>query len=107
LHKLYTLDDGRNGSFLSYLRGWSGTQSTITAAISWLIIPALDDGDDCGVISGTNEWLGNRNTGRKPSPVPLCPPQIPHELTWDRTRSLRGGKPATDRLSYGTAANGP
>jgi hypothetical protein len=29
---------------------------------------------------------GNRSTQRKPVPVPLCPPQIPHGLTWDRTR---------------------
>jgi hypothetical protein len=46
---------------------------------------------------------GNRSTVRKPAPVPLCPPQIPHDLTWVRTRALRGGKPATNRLSYGTA----
>jgi hypothetical protein len=25
---------------------------------------------------------GNRSTRRKPAPVPLCPPQIPHGLTW-------------------------
>jgi hypothetical protein len=43
---------------------------------------------------------GNRRTWRKPAPVPLCPPQIPHYLT--RARSLCG-KPATNRLSYGTA----
>jgi hypothetical protein len=24
--------------------------------------------------------------GGKPVPVPFCPPQIPHGLTWDRTR---------------------
>jgi hypothetical protein len=28
---------------------------------------------------------GNRNTRRKPSPDPLLPPQIPHDLTWDQT----------------------
>jgi hypothetical protein len=38
---------------------WSGTKSTITAAIHWSIVPALDDnGDDCGAISGMNEWQG-------------------------------------------------
>jgi hypothetical protein len=30
---------------------------------------------------------GNRSTRRKPAPVPLCPPQIPHDLTWARTRA--------------------
>jgi hypothetical protein len=39
---------------------------------------------------------GNRSTRRKPSPVPFRPPQIPHDLT-------RGGKSATNHLSYGTA----
>jgi hypothetical protein len=30
---------------------------------------------------------GNRNTRRKPIQVPLCPPQIPGNLTWARTRA--------------------
>jgi hypothetical protein len=39
----------------------------------------------------------NRRTrGEKPVPVPLCPPQIPHELTRDRTRaSAVGGRRLT------------
>jgi hypothetical protein len=44
---------------------------------------------------------GNRSTRRKPAPMPLCPPQIPHDLGSNPGR--RGGKPATNRLSYGTA----
>ena len=33
-----------------------------------------------------------RTWGKKPVPVPLCPPQIPHGLIWDRTRvsAVRG-----------------
>jgi hypothetical protein len=46
------------------------------------------DGDDCGAIGGMNECQG------KPAPVPLCPPQIPHDLS--RVTE-------TDRMSYGTA----
>jgi hypothetical protein len=34
---------------------------------------------------------GNRSTRRKPAPVPLYPPQIPHDLTWDRTRAAAVG----------------
>jgi hypothetical protein len=30
---------------------------------------------------------GNWSTRRKHAPVPLCPPQIPHDLTWARTRT--------------------
>jgi hypothetical protein len=45
---------------------------------------------------------GNRSTRRKPAPVPLCPPQTPHACP-DANSGRRGGKPATKRLSYGTA----
>jgi hypothetical protein len=34
---------------------------------------------------------GNRSTRRKYAPVPLHPPQIPHDLTWDRTRAAAVG----------------
>jgi hypothetical protein len=35
--------------------------------------------------------------------TPLCPQQIPDELTWDQTRVV--GKPVTNRLRYVTASN--
>jgi hypothetical protein len=34
---------------------------------------------------------GNRSTRRKPAPAPLCPPQIPYDLTWARTRAAEVG----------------
>jgi hypothetical protein len=55
-----------------------------------------DDGEIGGMITGR----GNRNTRRKPVPVPLCPPQNPH-ASLDAKPGRRGGKPATNR--YGTA----
>jgi hypothetical protein len=42
----------------------------------------------------------NRCTRRKPDPLPLCPPQIPHDLGSNPRR--HDGKPATNRLSCGT-----
>jgi hypothetical protein len=42
-------------------------------------VPASDD-YDVGEIGGMI-GRGNRNTRRKLAPVPLCPPQIPHDLT--------------------------
>jgi hypothetical protein len=68
-----------------------------TAATNRPIVPAPGDYDD-GEIGG---MIGrrNRSTRRKPAPVPVCPPQTPHAA---RTRS-RGGNPAPNRLSYGTA----
>jgi hypothetical protein len=62
--------------FLSFL-GWSETESTGTSATVWPIVPAPDDRVWC---SKWNEnWQGNRSTRRKPTPAPLCPPQIPHD----------------------------
>jgi hypothetical protein len=47
--------------------------------------------DDYGAIGGMRIARGNRSTRRKPAPVPLCPPPIPHDLTWDRTRAAAVG----------------
>jgi hypothetical protein len=44
-----------------------------------------------------------KNSGEKLVPVPLCPLQIPHGLTRDRTRASAVGGPAANRLSHGTA----
>jgi hypothetical protein len=41
--------------------------------------------DECGAVGGMRIGRGNRSTGRKPAPAPLCPPQIPHDLIWART----------------------
>jgi hypothetical protein len=48
----------------------------------------------------------NRQLGEKPVPVPLCPPQISHGLDLGPNPGLRGERPATNRLSDGTAING-
>jgi hypothetical protein len=39
------------------------------------------DDDECGAVGGMRIGRGNRITRRKPAPVPLFPPQIPHDLT--------------------------
>jgi hypothetical protein len=62
----------------------------------------IDEGD-CGVIGGMKIGGGNRSIRRKPAPAPFCPPQIPLDQTRARTRAAAGGKPATNRLSYGAA----
>jgi hypothetical protein len=54
----------------------------------WPIVPAPEIGeDDCGAIGGIK--IGS--TRRKPSPAPLCPPQIPLDQTRDRTRAAAEG----------------
>jgi hypothetical protein len=40
-----------------------------------------------GGMSGRENW----STQRKPSPVPLCSPQITHDLTWARTYAATVG----------------
>jgi hypothetical protein len=47
----------------------------------------------------------NRQLGEKPVPVPLCPPQISHGLDPGSNPGLCGERPATNRLSHGTATN--
>jgi hypothetical protein len=72
-----------------------------TAATNRPSVPTPGDYDD-GEIGGMRIGRGNRSTRRKPTPAPLCPPQTPHAYL-DANTGCRGGKPATDRLSYGTA----
>jgi hypothetical protein len=44
--------------------------------------------EDYGAFGGMRIGRGNRSTRRKLAPVPLCSPQIPHDVTFDRTRRL-------------------
>jgi hypothetical protein len=65
----------------------------------WHITPArMMDDDECGDV-GEMIGKGNRSVRRKPAPVPLYPPQSPHDLS--RARIFA----ATVRsLSYHTAS---
>jgi hypothetical protein len=46
--------------------------------------------DEYGTVGGMI-GKGNRSTTRKPVPVPLCPPQIPHVFMRTRTRAAAVG----------------
>jgi hypothetical protein len=59
--------------------------------------------DDYGAIGGMRIGRGYRNTRRKPIPVPLFSPQIPHDLNWARTQTAAVGNRRL-RLRYGTAS---
>jgi hypothetical protein len=62
-----------------------------TSATNWpLYQPRMID-DEHGAVGGMRIGRGNRSTQRKPTPVQLCPPQIPHDLTWARTRAAAVG----------------
>jgi hypothetical protein len=60
-----------------------------TSATYWPIVPAPGDCKD-GEIGGMND-RGDRSTRRKPTPTPLCPPQIPFDQTRDWTRAAAVG----------------
>jgi hypothetical protein len=47
--------------------------------------------DECESISGMRTGRGNRSTRWKPASAVLCPPQIPHDLTWARPRAASLG----------------
>jgi hypothetical protein len=52
---------------------WTGDQ-----LVARTLLTAPGDCDDDGEVGGMNDFgRGNRGTRRKPSPTPLCPPQIP------------------------------
>jgi hypothetical protein len=90
--------------FFTYLWGWSESKSTITEAICWPIVPALDDRWWWLWSSCWNEWVDEElkySENTRPSaalsttdPTWLDPGSIPDS---------RCGKPVTSRLSYGTA----
>jgi hypothetical protein len=61
-----------------------------SATVGLLYQPRMID-DECGAVGGMRIGRGNRSTRRKPAPLPLCLPQIPHDLTWDRTRTAAVG----------------
>jgi hypothetical protein len=61
--------------------------------------PQMIDDGDCGAMGGMKVGRVHWSTWRKPVPVSLCPPQIPHDQTWARTRAACSGKPANNHLS--------
>jgi hypothetical protein len=71
-----------------------------TVATNRPIVPTPVDYDD-GEIGG-KIGRGNRSTRRKPAPMPLLSTTNPTCFP-DANPGRRGGKPATNRLSYGTA----
>jgi hypothetical protein len=72
-------------SYLYIYISFSLGEVRLSPLIGLLYQPQMID-DACGAVGGMRIGRGNRSTRRKPTPVPLCPPQIPRDLTWARTR---------------------
>jgi hypothetical protein len=64
---------------------WSPLGTAATVGLFYQ--PQIIDDGDCGMKIGGE----NHSTQRKLAPVPLCPPQITHDLTWTRTRAAAVG----------------
>jgi hypothetical protein len=62
----------------------------------------MTDDDEFGAVRGMRIDRGNKSTWRKPAPVPLSPPKIPHDLR--SNPGCHSEEPATNRLSYGTVS---
>jgi hypothetical protein len=73
--------------FLVHLGGVRVSPLGTLATVGLLYQPRMIEDDDYGAVRGMMIGTGNSSTRRKPNPVPICPPQIPHDLTWDRTRA--------------------
>jgi hypothetical protein len=82
----------------SSLGGWDWFSLERRTLFDLLYQTRVMDDDECGVAGGMS-GRGNRSTGRKPVPVPLCLPQIPHDSTRARTQAAAMGS-----LSYDTAS---
>jgi hypothetical protein len=78
--------------FLPRLPYWISFNEIIfvKAIIGRLYQPRMMD-DGCEAVGGIIMGRGNRSTRRKPGWVPLCPPQIPHDLNWTWTRTAAVG----------------
>jgi hypothetical protein len=66
--------------------GWDWVHLVRQPLTGLLYQPWMTD-DERGAVSEMRIGRGNRSTQRKPAPVPLCPSQNPHDLTWAQTQA--------------------
>jgi hypothetical protein len=66
---------------------WSESESLDTQAGNDSPYQQQKTDERNGAIGEMRTGRGDRITRRKPSLVPLCAPQIPHDLTWARTQA--------------------
>jgi hypothetical protein len=72
----------------SLLVSWGGVRLSPIgmSATNWSIVyQSRMTYDESGAVSGMRIGRRNQSPRRKPAPMPLFPPKIPHYLTWART----------------------
>jgi hypothetical protein len=79
----------RSAVFYFSFVGWDWIHSVRRPLICLLYQPQMIG--EYGAFGGIRIGRGNQSTRRKPATVPHCPPQIQHDLAWDRTRAAAVG----------------
>jgi hypothetical protein len=89
---------------------WCHCVNLVRQPLTGLLYQPRTIDDECGAVGGMRIGRGNLSTRRKHSPVPLSPPQIPHDVTWARiwataVRSRRLTPWARPKLSLSYSAS--
>jgi hypothetical protein len=71
--------------FTFFIISWGGVR------LNPLGTPIVRMEYEYGAFGGMRIGRGDRSIRRKPASVTLCLPQIPNDLTWDRTRAAEVG----------------
>jgi hypothetical protein len=71
--------------------GWDWVYLVRRPLIALLYQPRMIDEGDCGAIGGMRIWQGKPKYSEKTYPSATFPPQIPHDLIWDRTLAAAMG----------------
>jgi hypothetical protein len=71
--------------------GWDWAHLVHRLLSGLMYQPWMIGDDECGGVGGMRIGRGNQSIWRKPAPVPLCPPQNPHDMTWAWTRAAAVG----------------
>jgi hypothetical protein len=91
-------------SFIVLGVGWDSVHLVRRSPTGLLYQPRMIDDYECGAVGGMKIGRGNRSTRRKPATAPLF--RYKSHMTWPGLEpGQRGGKTATNCLSYGTAFN--
>jgi hypothetical protein len=92
-------------NFFFFLVSWGGARLSLlfTAATKWHIVPAVDDRWWVWSSRWNENWQGKPEYSEKTCPSATSSTTIPTCLDLGSNPGRRFGKPATNRLSYGTA----
>jgi hypothetical protein len=71
--------------------GWSETVHLVRRSPTGILYQPRMIVDECGAVGGMKIGRETELLGENLPPVQICPPHIPHDLTWARTRATEVG----------------